>query len=149
MAFDLAVEHAKVRVQFGRPICEFQGIQWKFAEMKMKLDAARLLIYRAVVNADEGRLSPVETAVAKAFTNEAAFWVANEALQIMGGYGYSTEFPIEYVLRRVRGWTIGGENDRDDEKPDRRRDLRQTFQPETPKTFMRSFLNTCTRRAEQ
>jgi len=108
MAFDRAVEFAKERIQFGRPICEFQGIQWKFAEMKMKLDAARLLIYRAVVNADEGKLSPVETAVAKAFTNEAAFWVANEALQIMGGYGYSTEFPMEYILRRVRGWMIGG-----------------------------------------
>ncbi len=50
----------------------------------------------------------METAVAKAFTNENAFWVANEALQIMGGYGYSTEFPIEYILRRVRGWMIGG-----------------------------------------
>jgi len=108
LAFDLAVEHAKVREQFGRPISEFQGIQWKFAEMKMKLDAARLLIYRAVVNAGDGRLSAVETAVAKAFTNEAAFWVANEALQIMGGYGYSTEFPFEYILRRVRGWMIGG-----------------------------------------
>ena len=108
MAFDRAVEYAKERIQFGRPICEFQGIQWKFAEMKMKLDAARLLIYRAVVNADEGKLSPVETAVAKAFTNEAAFWVANEALQIMGGYGYSTEFPMEYILRRVKGWMIGG-----------------------------------------
>ncbi len=108
LAFDRAVEYSKERSQFGRPICEFQGIQWKFAEMKMKLDASRLLIYRAVVNADEGRLSPVETAVAKAFTNESAFWVANEALQIMGGYGYSTEFPIEYILRRVRGWMIGG-----------------------------------------
>jgi len=108
LAFDIAVEHAKMRIQFGRPICDFQGIQWKFAEMKMKLDAARLLIYRAVINAEQGRLSPAETAMAKAFANERAFWVANEALQIMGGYGYSTEFPIEYILRRIRGWMIGG-----------------------------------------
>jgi alkylation response protein AidB-like acyl-CoA dehydrogenase len=108
MAFDIAVEHAKTRIQFGRPICEFQGIQWKFADMKMKLDAARLLIYRAVVNADEGNLSPTECALAKAFTNDVAFWVAHEALQILGGYGYSTEFPMEYILRRVRGWMIGG-----------------------------------------
>ena len=108
LAFDIAVEHAKTRVQFGRPLCEFQGIQWKFADMKEKLDAARLLIYRAVVNADEGNLSPTECAVAKAFANEAAFWVAHEALQVMGGYGYSTEFTIEYIFRRVRGWMIGG-----------------------------------------
>ena len=108
MAFDIAVEHAKTRIQFGRPISEFQGIQWKFADMKMKLDAARLLIYRAVVNADEGTLSPMECALAKAFTNDAAFWVAHEALQVLGGYGYSTEFHIEYILRRIRGWMIGG-----------------------------------------
>ena len=62
----------------------------------------------AVINADEGNLSPTECAVAKAFTNDAAFWVAHEALQVMGGYGYSTEFPLEYILRRVRGWMIGG-----------------------------------------
>ncbi|OUM90389.1 MAG: acyl-CoA dehydrogenase [Bacillus thermozeamaize] len=107
-AFDMAVEYAKTRHQFGRPIAEFQGIQWKLAEMKMKLDAARLLLYRAAVNADIGVPSPLETAIAKAYTNTAAFEVAHEALQIFGGYGYSTEYPLEYIFRRVRGWMIAG-----------------------------------------
>src|SRR5690606_22763427 len=63
-AFERAVEHAKTREQFGRPLCEFQGLQWKFADMKMKLDAARLLIYRAVANADDGAPSPAEASIA-------------------------------------------------------------------------------------
>ena len=107
-AFDRAVEHAKSREQFGRPICEFQGLQWRFADMKMKLDAARLLIYRAVQNADEGAPDPTEASIAKCFTNEAAFDVANEALQMFGASGYSTELPLEYIVRRIRGWMIAG-----------------------------------------
>lgn len=107
-AFDMAVEHAKERKQFGRPLCEFQGIQWKVAEMKMKLDAGRLLLYRAAVNADKGAPSPLETAIAKAYINTIAFEVAHEALQIFGGYGYSTEYPLEYIFKRVRGWMIAG-----------------------------------------
>ena len=107
-AFDLAVEHAKTRKQFGRPLCEFQGLQWRFADMRMKLDAARLLIYRAVENADGGAPSPVEASIAKCFANEAAFDVANEALQMFGASGYTTELPLEYIVRRVRGWMIAG-----------------------------------------
>ncbi len=106
--FDRAVQHAKERHQFNRPICEFQGIQWKVAEMKMKLDAARLLLYRAAVNAQEGTPSALETSIAKAYCNQIAFEVAHEAVQIMGGYGYSREFPVEYMLRRIRGWMIAG-----------------------------------------
>jgi hypothetical protein len=107
-AFDMAVKHAKDREQFGRPLAEFQGIQWKIAEMKMKLDAGRLLLYRAATNADKGAPNPLETAIAKAYVNTAAFEVAHEAVQIFGGYGYSTEYPLEYIFKRVRGWMIAG-----------------------------------------
>lgn len=107
-AFDRAVEHAKTRRQFGRPLCEFQGLQWKFADMRMKLDAARLLIYRAVQNADDGAPDPAEAAIAKCFANEAAFDVANQAMQVFGASGYSTEYPMEYYVRRTRGWMIAG-----------------------------------------
>jgi alkylation response protein AidB-like acyl-CoA dehydrogenase len=98
-AFDMAVQHAKEREQFGRPLAEFQGIQWKVAEMKMKLEAGRLLLYRAATNADKGAPSPLETSIAKAYINISAFEVAHEALQIFGGYGYSTEYPLEYIFK--------------------------------------------------
>lgn len=107
-AFDRAVEHAKSREQFGRPLCDFQGLQWKFADMRMKLDAARLLIYRAVANADDGTPSPAEASIAKCYTNEIAFEVANDALQVFGAMGYSTESPMQYYVRRTRGWMIAG-----------------------------------------
>lgn len=107
-AFDMAVEHAKERKQFGRPLAEFQGIQWKVAEMKMKLEAGRLLLYRAATNADKGAPSPLEASIAKAYINTTAFEVAHEAVQIFGGYGYSTDYPLEYIFRRVRGWMIAG-----------------------------------------
>lgn len=107
-AFDRAVEHAKTRQQFGRDLCEFQGIQWKFADMKVQLDAARLLVYRAVVNAGDGAPQRAEAQIAKLHANETAFQVANEALQVFGASGYSTEFPMEYYVRRTRGWKIAG-----------------------------------------
>jgi alkylation response protein AidB-like acyl-CoA dehydrogenase len=107
-AYEVARAWALERKQFGRLLCEFQGIQWKFAEMKMKLDAAQLLLYRAAANADRGLPSPEETAIAKAFCNQAGFDVANEALQVMGGMGYSREGLVEYCLRRCRGWMIAG-----------------------------------------
>jgi alkylation response protein AidB-like acyl-CoA dehydrogenase len=107
-AFDRAVEHAKTRKQFGRALCEFQGLQWKFAEMKIKLDAAQLLLYRAAVNADSGLPSPEETAIAKTACNRAGFECANEAMQVMGGAGYSEDGLVEYCLRRTRGWMIAG-----------------------------------------
>ncbi len=107
-AFNQAVEHAKTRKQFGRHLCEFQGLQWKFAEMKIKLDAAQLLLYRAATNADAGFPSPEETAIAKTACNRAGFECANEAMQIMGGAGYSEDGLVEYCLRRTRGWMIAG-----------------------------------------
>lgn len=107
-AFDTAREHARTRVQFGKPLCEFQGIQWKFAEMAIKLDSAQLLLYRAACNADNGLPSAYETSVAKAACNLAGFEVSSEALQVMGGTGYSTDSLVEYCLRRTRGWMIAG-----------------------------------------
>jgi len=107
-AYERAREWAMQRKQFGRLLCEFQGLQWKFAEMRMKLDAGQLLLYRAAVSADRGFPSAEETAIAKAFCNQAGFDVANEALQVMGGLGYSQEELVEYCLRRCRGWMIAG-----------------------------------------
>jgi alkylation response protein AidB-like acyl-CoA dehydrogenase len=107
-AYSQAVEHAKTRKQFGRRLCEFQGIQWKFAEMKIKLDAAQLLLYRAATNADAGFPSAEETAIAKVACNRAGYECANEAVQIMGGAGYSEDSLVEYCLRRTRGWMIAG-----------------------------------------
>jgi alkylation response protein AidB-like acyl-CoA dehydrogenase len=107
-AFHLARNYAGVRTQFGRPLCEFQGLQWKFAEMAVKLDAAQLLLYRAIANAVDGIPSAYDTAVAKLACNLAGFEVANDAMQAMGGMGYSKESLVEYCVRRTRGWMIAG-----------------------------------------
>lgn len=107
-AYDEAREWALQRKQFGRLLCEFQGLQWKFADMKISLDAAQLLLYRAAANADSGFPSPAETAIAKVHCNLTGFNVANEALQVMGGMGYSKESLVEYCVRRCRGWMIAG-----------------------------------------
>jgi len=108
LAFETAREHALTRKQFDRPLAEFQGLQWKFAEMQIKLDAGQLLLYRAAVNADNGFPSAQDTAIAKAFCNEAGHWVSSEALQVMGGMGYSQDSIVEYCFRRTRGWMIAG-----------------------------------------
>lgn len=106
-AFNLAREHAAVRKQFGRHLCEFQGLQWKFADMALKLESAQMLLYRAA-NVREELPSPYQTAIAKLACNQAGFEVANEAVQIMGGLGYSQESLAEYCMRRTRGWMIAG-----------------------------------------
>ncbi len=107
-AYNIAREWAMQRKQFGRLLCEFQGIQWKFADMKMKLDAGQLLLYKAAVNADSGIPSAEDTAIAKAFCNQAGFDICNEAMQIMGGMGYTDESLVEYCFRKCRGWMIAG-----------------------------------------
>ena len=106
--YERAREHAGVRQQFGRPLAEFQGLQWKFADMAIKLEGAQLLLYRAAANADKGLPSAYETAVAKAACNQAGFEVAHEAVQIMGATGYSKTSLVEYCMRRCRGWMIAG-----------------------------------------
>ena len=107
-AYNQAREHAATRQQFGRPLCEFQGVQWKFADMAIKLESAQLLLYRAAANADSGLPSAYETAVAKAACNQVGFEVAHEAVQVMGATGYSRSSLVEYCMRRCRGWMIAG-----------------------------------------
>lgn len=107
-AFELARAYALERRQFGRPLCEFQGLQWKFAEMAMKLESAQLLLYRAAEVGKDELPDAYDTALAKLACNAAGFEVANEALQVMGAYGYSTENLVEYCVKRTRGWMIAG-----------------------------------------
>jgi alkylation response protein AidB-like acyl-CoA dehydrogenase len=107
-AFDLARDHALTREQFGRPLCEFQGLQWKFADMEIQLQAAELLLHRAATNADAGFPSPVETSIAKVFCNTAGFEAADASLQVMGGLGFSEDSLVEYCFRKTRGWMIAG-----------------------------------------
>jgi alkylation response protein AidB-like acyl-CoA dehydrogenase len=107
-AFNLAREHALVRRQFGRELCEFQGLQWKFADMWMKLEQAQLLLYRAALEGEHGLPSAQSTAMAKLACNLAGWEVSNEAMQVMGGLGFSQEALVEYCVRRTRGWMIAG-----------------------------------------
>lgn len=107
-AFRLAKEHAETRVQFGRKLAEFQGLQWKFAEMRVALDGAQLLLYRAAANAGMGLPDAQEVAIAKYACNQAGWLAVNEAMQVMGGTGYSDDVLIEYCLRKSRGWMIAG-----------------------------------------
>lgn len=107
-ALDYVLDYVQERKQFGKPIIDFQAVQLKIAEMKMKVDAARLLLYRAVVNAQAGLPSVAESSIAKCFANEMVREVSGTALQLMGGYGYSREFPLEQKLRDAWGWGIAG-----------------------------------------
>lgn len=107
-AFNIAREHALTRKQFGRELCEFQGLQWKFADMWMRLEQAQLLLYRAALEGEHGLPSAQSTAMAKLACNEAGWFAANESLQVMGGMGFSQEALVEYCVRRIRGWMIAG-----------------------------------------
>jgi alkylation response protein AidB-like acyl-CoA dehydrogenase len=107
-AFDLAVEHVNTREQFGRPLSEFQGLQWMFAEQAVRLESAQLLLMRAAVEADAGLPSAQRTAIAKFASNEAGFGAADLAVQALGGTGFSQESLVEYCFRRTRGWMIAG-----------------------------------------
>ena len=107
-ALEASKKYAQERVAFGKPICEFQAIQFLLADMAMKVEAARLLIYRAATNAGTGLPSVFDSSVAKCFANEMAKEVTDMALQVFGGYGYSKEYPIERMLRDSRGWPLAG-----------------------------------------
>jgi alkylation response protein AidB-like acyl-CoA dehydrogenase len=100
--------YVQERQQFGRALVDFQAVQIRLAEMTMKVEAARLLIHRAVCNAAEGLPSILDSSVAKCFANEVAREVAGAALQLMGGYGYSKAYPMERRLRDAWGWGIAG-----------------------------------------
>lgn len=107
-AFDVAKEHVQARRQFGRALCEFQGIQWKFAEAATRLEAAYLMLMKAAAYADGGLPSAQETAMAKLACNEAGHFAADQAMQAMGAYGFSEESIVQYCVRRTRGWLIAG-----------------------------------------
>ena len=107
-ALEEATAYAQERQQFGKPIVNFQAIQMKLAEMAMKVEAARLLIYRAAVNAAQGLPSILDSSLAKCFSNEMVVEVASKGLQIMGGYGYSKEYRMEQRVRDSYAWGIAG-----------------------------------------
>ena len=107
-AFDYALGYVQERKQFGKPIIEFQAVQLQIAQMKMKLDAARLLLYRAVNNAEQSLPSIADSSIAKCYANEIAREVAGAAVQLMGGYGYSKSYPMEQKMRDAWGWGIAG-----------------------------------------
>jgi hypothetical protein len=108
-AFDEAKEYLKSRRQFGRPLAEFQGLQWMFAEAAVKLESAQLLLERAAAAGDRDGLPPaIDTAMAKYAANEAGFFAADVAMQAMGATGFSDESLVEYCFRRTRGWMIAG-----------------------------------------
>src|SRR5258707_2384182 len=106
-AYDAALKYSKVRKQFGRPISEFQAIQHKLVDMATDIDAARLLIYRAAWLLDSGKRVTKESAMAKLFASEAAGRIANEAVEIQGGYGFIKDYPVEKFYRDVKLCTIG------------------------------------------
>jgi len=108
-AFDLALEYAKSREQFGRPICEFQGLQWILVDMSTALEAARLMIQRAAESSVETGFPDVTMAAqAKILASETAVKVTNDALQVFGAAGYSRNLPLERMVRDARMFTIGG-----------------------------------------
>jgi butyryl-CoA dehydrogenase len=107
-ALEDVMEYVQERKQFGKPIVDFQAVQLKLAEMQMQVDAARLLIYRAASNAESGLPDILHSSLAKCFANETARAVTGSAVQLMGAYGYSKEYPAERRLRDAWGWGIAG-----------------------------------------
>jgi butyryl-CoA dehydrogenase len=101
-ALDAAVAYAKERVQFGKPLAALQAIQWMIADMATQVDAARLLVYRAARCIDHGRPYSTEGAMAKLFASETATRVADRAIQIHGGYGYTESYPVERNYRDAK-----------------------------------------------
>lgn len=106
-SFEAIVRHLKERVQFGKPLADQQGLQWKLADMAMDIEAARALLYRSATRVDQGQGSVVDTSITKAFVNQMAVRVTNEAMQLAGAFGLSEEYPYERHFRDVRGMSIG------------------------------------------
>ena len=106
-AYDAARHYVKQRHQFGKAISEFQGIQWKLADMATGLDAARLLTLRAAVMKDAGQKTTLESSMAKLMASEVAVKVCDEAVQLHGGYGFIKDYPVEKFYRDVKLCTIG------------------------------------------
>lgn len=107
-ALEDVLAYVEERRQFGKPIAEFQAVQLKLAEMQMKVEAARLLIWRAAANAEHGLPSILDSSLGKCFSNTIAREVTGDALQLMGAYGYSKAYPMERRMRDAWGWGIAG-----------------------------------------
>ncbi len=107
-AYNLALDYIQQREQFGRPICEFQGMQWMLVDMNIKLEAARALIYKAASSGKDGFPDMADAARAKVLASESAIQVTNDALQMFGAAGYSRNLPLERMVRDARMFTIGG-----------------------------------------
>lgn len=107
-AYEMALAFSHEREQFGRPIAEFQGLQWMLADMSVQIAAAEALCYKAAGNAGDGFPDATEAAQAKIFTSEMAIKVTNDALQVFGAAGYSRDNPMERMVRDARMFTIGG-----------------------------------------
>ncbi len=106
-ALDASLKYAKERKQFGKPIAEFQAIQWKLSEMATQTEAARLLTYRAAFLKNQGKEITLESSMAKYYASEVAAQATSEAIQIHGGYGFIKDFPVEKLYRDVKLCTIG------------------------------------------
>ncbi|MGB6742870.1 MAG: acyl-CoA dehydrogenase family protein [Terracidiphilus sp.] len=106
-ALEAALKYVKQRRQFGKAIAEFQGIQWKLADMATELDAARLLTQRAAVLKDAHRRTTRESSMAKLFASEVAVKICDQAVQLFGGYGFIKDYPVEKFYRDVKLCTIG------------------------------------------
>jgi butyryl-CoA dehydrogenase len=101
-ALDASVSYSKERVQFGKPICRQQGLQWMMADMATQVEASRLLVYHAAMAKDSGKRFSTEAAMAKLFASEAAMSVATKAVQIHGGLGYTKSYPVERMMRDAK-----------------------------------------------
>jgi alkylation response protein AidB-like acyl-CoA dehydrogenase len=112
-ALDKALEYAETREQFGQPIGEFQGIEWKLADMAKQLEVSRALAHRSATTAMEqdAHPDPYETSVAKLFSAEMVERVVSEAVQVHGANGYMQEMPLGYLYRLARGRRIGAGTD--------------------------------------
>lgn len=106
-ALNASIDYSQQRKAFGKTINEFQGIQFKLADMKTEVEAAKLLTYQAAWLKDQGKKTTLESAMCKLYASEVAVKVANEAVQIFGGYGYVKDFPVEKYYRDVKLCTIG------------------------------------------
>jgi alkylation response protein AidB-like acyl-CoA dehydrogenase len=104
-AMDAAVNYCKDRIQFGKPISEFQGIQWMIAEMALKIELARTMIYRTCATIDnepDSKDIPRLASMSKWFASDTAMQVTTDAVQLFGGYGYSREYPVERMMRDAK-----------------------------------------------
>jgi butyryl-CoA dehydrogenase len=107
-AVEDTVDYVQERQAFGKPLVDFQAVQIKLAEMAMQVEASRLLIHRAVAGIGGGFPTVLDSSMAKCFANEMVRDVTGKAMQLMGGYGYSKEYPAEQRFRDAWGWGIAG-----------------------------------------